>query len=300
LFELPRHYAKPIIAKSTHPMKNYLSISFISFSLLAIIFAGCQKTETYDAIPEQDNAMAENESNHVIQAVNTTATGAGLMGSSEDVRDPQGFLPACATVTIDTIDALRTITIDFGTSPCLCSDWDNRYREGKIMATWTGAYRDSGTVITIVTQDYFQGVLPTQMNSFAYSKTVTNMGHNDNGNLHYAINVSEALITLWSGETITWTSQRDREWTAGEPTLLIFDDVYSITGSASGVDRNGDPFTVNITNPLIVKLSCPWITQGTLEITRGTNPTSTLDYGDGTCDDIASVTFNGNTITFHM
>ena len=49
-----------------------------------------------------------NESNHVIQAVNTTATGAGLMGAGAEVRDPQGFLPACATVTIDTIDALRT------------------------------------------------------------------------------------------------------------------------------------------------------------------------------------------------
>jgi len=282
-------------------MKNYLSISFISISLLTIVFAGCKKTETYDAIPEQDNAMAENESNRVIQAVNSTATGYGFTGSNGGVRDAEGFLPSCATVTVDTTDSQRTITIDFGSTPCLCDTWDGRYRQGKIIATWTGAYRDSGTVITIVTQDYYQGISATEMNGFAYSKTVTNMGHNGNGNLHYAINVSSAVITLYNnGGTITWTSQRDREWIGGETTLLPFDDVYSITGSASGTDQDGLQFTVNITNPLIAKVSCPWITQGTLEITHGSNPTATLDYGDGTCDDQATVTVNGTTTTITL
>src|SRR5258706_16432202 len=143
-------------------MKKYLSISFIALTLLFTVFTSCKKdSQTLDPTAEEDNAMAENESNRVIQAVNTSATGAGLIGTGADVRDPQGFLPACATVTIDTISSVRTITIDFGTDPCLCDDWDNRYREGKIIATWTGAYRDSGTVITITTQDYFQGVLPS-------------------------------------------------------------------------------------------------------------------------------------------
>ena len=241
--------------------------------------------------------MAENESDKVIQAVNATVPAVDLDSVQSEVID---FLPACATVSIDTINTMRTITIDFGTEPCLCAEWDTRYREGKIIATWSGGYRDSSTVITIITQDYFQGDLPSQMNKFEYSKTVTNMGHNVNGNLHYAVNVSQTLITLYNNETITWTSQRDREWTAGDTTLLIFDDVYSITGSATGVDRNGDPFTANITTALIVKLNCPWITQGTIEIAAGANPTVTLYYGDGTCDNDATVSVNGNTFIIQL
>ncbi|MFI5135193.1 MAG: hypothetical protein ACHQD9_05035, partial [Chitinophagales bacterium] len=180
-------------------MKKYLSFSFVALTLLFTIITACKKEgTTIDTTAETDNSMAENESNRVIQAVNSTADGYGFSGSNGGVRDIEGFLPACATVTIDTTDSQRTITIDFGSTPCLCDTWDGRYRQGKIIATWSGMYRDSGTVITIVTQDYFQGATATQMNQFDYSKTVMNMGHNGNGNLHYAINVSSAVITLYN------------------------------------------------------------------------------------------------------
>lgn len=282
-------------------MKNFVSFYLTAFVLSFTMLSSCNKNDEAPSLAsEEANAMAENESNRVIQSVNNTAIGAGLMGSSSDVRDMEDFLPACATVIVDTINSFKTITIDFGTEPCLCDEWDNRYRQGIITATWTGAYRDSGTVITIVTQDYYQGELPSHMNKFDFNKTVTNMGHNDNGNLHYAINVSSAVITLYTGETITWTSQRDREWIEGEPTLLPFDDKYSITGSASGTDRLGQPFTVTITNPLIFKFGCPWIIQGTMEIQHGSNPVATLDYGDGTCDNNATVTVNGNTYNIEL
>src|SRR5262249_32088485 len=152
----------------------------------------------------------------------------------------------------------------------------------------------------IQTENYYAGYDPTALSKFDFLKTVTNEGHNSSGNLHYAINVITAIITLPTGQTIVWTSQRDREWIQGESTLLIFDDVYSITGSASGTDQNGNPFTVTITNPLIVKVTCPWITEGTLSITHGSLPTATLDYGDGTCDDQATVTINGNTFVITL
>jgi hypothetical protein len=105
---------------------------------------------------------------------------------------------------------------------------------------------------------------------------------------------------LPSGQLIIWNSQRDREWTEGESTFLPFDDVYSITGYASGTDRNGNPFTVTITSPIIVSFLCPWIEQGTLEITHGNLPDATIDYGDGTCDDQATITIGNTTITITL
>ncbi len=270
----------------------FLIILFASLT----IFSGCKKDGTGDATAAIDNAIAESESNRMIQAINTSA-------DDNDIRSPQeldSILPVCAVVTIDTSNSIRTITIDFGTTPCKCDNWDGKYREGKIIASWTGLYRDSATVITFTTENYFAGYDPTALNKFEYLKTVTNMGHNANGNLHYAVNVITAIVTLPDGKTITWTSQRDREWIAGESTLLAFDDQYSITGAASGTDRNGNPFTVTITNALIVKLFCPWISQGTLDITHGNLPTAILDYGNGECDNEANITINGNTTTITL
>ena len=265
-----------------------------AFAALTFL-SSCKKDSTNnDTTAVADNAMVEGESNRVIQAVNSSADDNGV-NKPAGTEELDTILPTCAVVTIDTTGATKSITIDFGSAPCLCSNWDGKYRQGKIVATWSGMYRDSGTVISIQTTDYYVGYDATALNKFEYLKTVTNEGHNDNGNLHFSINVITAIVTLPSGQEIVWTSIRDREWIDGESTFLPFDDKYSITGSASGTDRNGNPFTVTITNPLIVAFICPWIEQGTLEITHGNFPTATLDYGDGNCDADATVTINGTT-----
>jgi hypothetical protein len=275
-----------------------VTLFYVVIVLITSLLVSCKKdSENNDTTAVLDNAMVESESNRVIQAVNSSAYDNGV-NKPEGGQGLDSILPSCAVVTIDTSAALNTITIDFGSEPCLCSNWDNRYRQGTIRAEWSGHYRDSATVITITTTGYFQGVLPTEMNQFDFNKTITNMGHNTNGNLHYAINVTSANVTLYFGATVAWTSQRDREWIIGESTLLPFDDVYSVTGSASGTDENGNPFTVTITTPLIIAFLCPWIEQGTLKIEHGIYPTATLDYGSGDCDAQATITINGVTTTF--
>src|ERR1051325_8808903 len=101
------------------------------------IFSSCNKQDNIFNHKENDssfvidNAMAKNKSNKVIEAVNTSA-------EENDIHSPKGIdgldsiLPPCATVTIDTSSSSKTITIDFGTTACLCSNWDGKYREGKI------------------------------------------------------------------------------------------------------------------------------------------------------------------------
>lgn len=281
-------------------LKTVLAITTLS----GILTLGACKKESsntnIDTTSVTDNAIAENESDKVFDAVNSVVIGNGagkLSGAAEAAQDSM-FSP-CATVTIDTSSSVRIVTVDFGAVPCQCINWDNKYRQGKIVATWSGAYRDSGTVITITTQEYYAGYSATTMNKFEYLKTVTNMGHNVNGNIHFAIEVPDATILLYSGQTITWQSIRDREWIEGESTLWPFDDVYLITGGGSGVDRNGNPFTISITNALKVKF-CPWIVSGIVDITHGSLPTKTLDYGNGDCDDLATITVDGQSHTIHL
>jgi hypothetical protein len=87
------------------------------------------------------------------------------------------------------------------------------------------------------------------------------------------------------------------------------DDIFSVRGTAHGkVKRNNLIVLWNseITEPLIKKFICPWISKGRIRtIRQGLAQSSPwvaiLDYGTGSCDNQATLTINGNTrqITLH-
>lgn len=214
-------------------------------------------------------------------------SGSGTITSSADGV----HLGSCATVSIDTTAKPHTLTIDFGTTNCLC--FDGKYRRGKILVSFTGRYRDSASMHTIAFSNYY-------VNNYKVegSQTVVNEGHNANGNLSFAIQTN-STITDTTGKQLTFTSNRTREWIAGESTTGWHewsDDVYSVTGTASGTGFNGTSFNASITKPLIIALNCPWIEQGAISFTPNGKLTRTIDFGDGTCDSKATVTIAG--ITF--
>ena len=74
----------------------------------------------------------------------------------------------------------------------------------------------------------------------------------------------------------------------------IIDDVFTITGSASGTNSKGNAFTILITKPFIRQLACRFIVSGTVQTTESTRKfTRVLDYGDEKCDALATITING-------
>ncbi|HUM46363.1 MAG TPA: hypothetical protein PLD84_05520 [Chitinophagales bacterium] len=265
----------------------------------AAIYSSCQKDAITPGFGNQDltgaldEAFADNESAKIDDIVNIVA-----YDNFSGVRGIIDQLPACATVTYDTLITPKSVTVDFGATPCL-SEWDNKYRTGIIKIMWTGSMKDVGTVKTVSTDNYFVGTTVDSLNQFDFTKTITNMGLNANGNVHFAINVPSATITLIDGATITWIANRDREWIQGIGTPDPDDDSFLITGESSGTDRMGQPFTVEITTPLL-KNACAWIVSGIKEVTHGANPTRVIDYGNGDCDDVAVVKVNGNEKVIHL
>lgn len=282
-------------------MKKIIFLASAIIFTTAIIFStGCKKNnEDKDQRAAIDNSTAENAFNDVFKQVDDAAKQTSQAGAQKVMQlDSIG----CATVTItpfDTVNWPKTLTIDFGTSYCLCID--GRYRKGKVIANLTGRYRDSATVITVTLDQYY-------VNNYHIegTKTITNMGHigltNGTHNEVFNIVVANALITAPDGNQITWNSTRSREWIEGEDTYWPNwqDDVYLITGSAYGVDQNGNNYTVTITSALRVALNCKWIESGTVEITPDGLATRTVDFGTGDCDANASVTINGITYNFVM
>ncbi len=74
------------------------------------------------------------------------------------------------------------------------------------------------------------------------------------------------------------------------------DDIFNVTGEAVGalkLNNNIIEWTSAIVKPVIRKFTCRWAVKGQVKIKRNTR-TSLLDYGNGTCDDQATLTINGN------
>lgn len=280
--------------------KNVIKLAVILIAVIGISIAGCKKdkNEDKDQRAAIDNATAENAFNDVFGQVDKAAKETSQSGAQKIMQLDSG---GCATITItpfDTVTWPKTLTIDFGASNCLCID--GKYRRGKIIANLSGKYREPATVITVTPVQYY-----VNNNYIQGTKTITNMGpigtYGGNHNLVYNIVVSNASVTTANG-TISWNSTRTREWIEGESTHWPYwhDDVYLISGSATGIDINGNGFTVNITSPLRVALDCKWIESGTLDIIPDGRPTRTVDFGSGICDDQATVTINGVTYNFTM
>lgn len=268
-------------------ISTFVAVAVLGTSLL---FTSCKKDASKDADVEsaENNSLAEASFNDVTTISDQAAIGGSVnMRVADGSREDGSLGSGCATVTIDTVSTPHLITIDFGSTNCVCND--GRTRRGKILLSYSGRYRESGTVISISFNNYF-----VNDNQLTGTKTITNQGLNNAGNLVYKIDVNGQVIKANGGGTISWTSSRQREWTAGANTPLVWsDDAYSITGTASGTNASGKSYTINITKPLVRKMSCRWFESGTLDVTPEGKPTRTLDYGSTGCDANATVTILG-------
>tara|TARA_Y100000768_G_C23944289_1_gene666762 strand:+ start:381 stop:1235 length:855 start_codon:yes stop_codon:yes gene_type:complete len=280
-------------------------ISSLSVLVLVLIFTGCRKDKDEDQSANieatRDFYRAEHESNQL------SDIGEEAVGYSTE--DPSGkrslaywYLSSCATVTVspawpDTTFP-KTIEVDFGSG---CTGMDGRYRTGNLTIVATGRYRTPGSSYTVTSSNYtVDGYL------IQGTKTVTNTGYNSNNYLVYTIDM-DGYITKPDSTVISYSSDRIRKWVAGINTNLYThgvsgrtDDVYWITGDASGQSSNGTSYTADITDQLVIELDCQYITSGTLEIQPNSAAVRTIDWGNGNCDNQATVSVNGYTATISL
>ena len=267
--------------------KIFLTTAMLFIAVFALLnFSACKRnndSSAVDATSVEDNSLAEKHFDLMYNEVDDASVSSGIGSRARKYK-----------ISIDTSVSPRVMTLDYGDSNVLCDDYV--YRRGKIVVTWTGRYKDVGTIITITPLNFYQND-----NHIEGTKIVTNIGRKDNMNLTWKIEVA-GKITDIAGATFTWNSLRYRTWIAGELTKLIrLDDKYQITGSYTGTNRKGVTFNVTILSPLLVELNCKYhITQGKMEIIDANNAARKIevDFGNGTCDNVGTYTVNGVTKTF--
>ncbi|MCT4561602.1 MAG: hypothetical protein N4A41_09505 [Crocinitomicaceae bacterium] len=259
-------------------MKNKKLLFVSILSTLAIgLSVGCRKNQ-------QANEAAEigQQSN----SAESTSMDLQVMGD-EAASGPASFQPfaaACANLSYDTTGVNVRITVDYGSTNCLCED--GRYRRGKVYIDYNGGnYYAIGNVIVFTTDNFYVNDNKIQ------GKRVVRHPAQDQWTIE-----ADATITFTDNAgTATWKSERTRIQTGGQSTPLnIFDNTYEITGSATGITAQGRGYEIEISSPLLIQLNCRYIKSGELTIkSDGLKKEAILDYGSGECDNQATLTYRG-------
>lgn len=255
-------------------------------ALICLSIISCRKdrqNKDWDNTSTQDNSLAENYFSDVYKVVDDVSS------NTTGIKDIT--IGCIDTIIVDTTSNPRTILVDFGTDDCTGTDL--RVRKGKLHITYTGRYRTQGTVITITPENYtVDGYL------IQGTKTITNNGLNANGKPYFTVNVNGSITAPSNAYTVTWNSTRTRTWISGNNTATIWDDVYEITGSASGTNRNGSPYSMTIQTPLRAEIGCRWIVSGVINMQPQDGQLRVINFGSGDCNNGFTVTVDGNTSTY--
>jgi len=268
------------------------SLSVLCLAALVFGFSSCQKDETM----EEKIAVAEDEAisdSYFSQAI----------GEADDLGDlpvlfenlpgdittkTTGTPPVAPTVTGSRVVVLtptagfpKTINITFTNYKV----GEGPVKNGVIQIVVTGPMHRAGTSRTVTFQNFRIGG-----NLIEGTKTITNVD-----GVTVTITLRGGKITFPDGTFITREVNRTRKWIAGILTpRFIWDDEFQIEGTVSGVNRRGEQYSVVITKPLIRRMACLWIVEGTITLQTGER-SLILDFGDGTCDNRATITANGET-----
>ena len=246
--------------------------------------------EVLDETSFVENTMAS-VSDDVDDALDNSSVGRfGPSGAG-----PRGFGPGgdfgfldCATVE-ETAEGVfpQVITIDYGEG---CDSFAGLTKSGKIVITVTGNLDQAGSQ-RIVTFENFM----VNGNQIEGTRTVTN-----NGNGSITTVLEGGRVATQEGQVITRESTRTRVLLAGAETDDRLDDVYQITGNSSGLNSDGLNYTKVITTPLVRSRECRWILSGVVETQVEGETTVVVDFGDGSCDDLATRTQDGVSEEFQM
>jgi hypothetical protein len=279
-------------------MKNSkFNLSSTLFGLVLTLFlltTGCKKDDDNSddfSTTAEDIGQSENVSAEIDNMTGQVARiGTFSPDNSTNPSFDQFNFSNCATITHDSINHI--VTFDFGTG---CTGNDGKVRSGKVLVNYSGTgYFDAGSSWTVSFDNYF-----VNSRHIEGTRSVVNNGLNTSGNMTWTIVAQNMKITRPDGTWRSWNSQRTREMVSGYNDSTWTNDVYVINGNSSGLNSNGESVSITLTN-IRKDFSCHYITSGTMEITPSSHPVRTINFGNGTCDDVATVTRGGVSRTIQL
>jgi len=278
------------------------------FAVICLVLGSCKKSDVSSVTASNDSkAVTLSDSSTVAENAYYDVLNNAFVGYSDNVSSMgvsqsgrttimstgtegigTGHL-SCANYTIsDSVQGQypKTLTLDFGTG---CSSIDGILRTGKLIYTFSGPLFTPGTTVSVSFNQY-------TVNGYGVQGSYTITNNSTQSGISFTTLVTNGILTCPDATNFHYSHNKTYTQTAGASTPYdISDDVYAITGNSAFSSSDGSSLVLNVTTPLVRNFTCLNITQGVVAFVYDQDISGTIDFGDGTCDNLA--TLNVGTIT---
>jgi len=255
-----------------------------------------------DAITDYFFEDADDISSLVLLADDGPDTGERTATSRQiTVTDPR-FNCAGIVITITMDDESTSnvpkgsIVIDFGTTGC--ADVLGNVRKGKIIINFTGRRFLPGSIVVTTFDGY--SINDIQLSGV---RTLTNITESSESAPKFQVELENGKAVWPDATEATREHCFVRTWQrGGNPSLdaMVVDkctnnDSWPHDYTATGENRRGRAYTMTILEPLVYKRGCPIAVEGVKQfVDVATGKVVLVDYGDGACDRIITISVDGN------
>ncbi|MBC9911421.1 hypothetical protein [Chitinophaga varians] len=291
-------------------MKSYFSTNRVLAGTIAVVavatlFFACKKEVTTDAVTNNENdnntlVVASHETQvqgmysdlfetAAIAAVDQNVAGNVRKADYADYANVTG----CPSILISSADPTvwpKQLVIDYGDA---CRDNYGVTRSGKVYINFTGFLFSNGTRVEITLEGYKYNGIPV-----AGKNVISGISYNTITGVKYTSEITDGRVSYADTLIVGYASKKTVTQTAGGGTPTPNDNVYSLEGNAAITYVKGGPAgsaTITTQSPLIKATACKWVSQGKLLVAYN-SLSAVIDYGNGVCDDKATITINGDKV----
>lgn len=260
-------------------MRNLKSKLFTVLAASFIVFS-CTKDEIVNATDTNTVVAAA-----TVDAINeldfktgTQVTFENALSKSINSVAVNSLVGACAIVTVDNLTPgvfPKVITIDFGTG---CTT-NNITRKGKLKITLSGYVSTPNATMKIERENYY-------VNGFKAEGTIVYVNETTTlSTPQWSRTVTNGKLTNLEGKVFLNSGTHTVKQTEGVSTpLIITDNTYEIIrGSHTISKENGPSLTLTVTEPIVKKYDCNYVSKGKLTL-NGILLNGSIDFGNGDCD----------------
>ena len=273
-------------------MKKLVSMTLVSVIAGLFFFYSCNTDESLS-----ENVEMKTQASDYLNLIHSFSLSTVEEITSDDESLKSATIEGCLNVTVHENETgefwPRSWTMDWGTENCEC--FLGNTKRGKIHVTLSDWWKNEGSFREITFEDFY-----TNDNKLEGIKTILNTGDNGARNLTFEKKVTDAKLIYPDGGEMSWSCEKVSEQIGGGETILFADDVWSVTGTGAGVNLDGKPYTMNITQALIYNNGCFYPVSGMVEINTEGEALKIIDYGSGECDNLATVTVGDSSETIEL
>lgn len=279
--------------------------AFATMAALGVLLS-CQETEEIANTPEAIYAIEEtttdgffqdaDDLSNLVMANTSQAGGRVTTTNPNDGRFCDNAEITVAPVQGSTLEwPMGNIVIDFGAG---CTDALGNVRKGKIKIYFEGKRFLPESFIEVTFEGYsINGV------SLTGTRTLTNISGSSEESPKFQIELVGGSATWPDGTNATREHCFIREWVRAENPIndqLLVSQCDQLV-AASGKNRRGINYEMVIETQLVYKRGCPIALSGVKVFTNvATGQEMTIDYGDGSCDRMVTITVNGQSKTVEV